>query len=418
VIAALIVAVAIQTGEPAQATQERVTEIRVQGNATLSDSDVIAMTGVTAGTVLEKDGIAAIETKLRESGRFDSVEVRKRYRTLPMDEVALLVIVHEKPGLSPTGEPPGVMKQFIRRRMFFPIFDYEDGYGLTYGMRTTFRDVFGKQKRISVPLSWGGTRQAAVEVDGTFKSGPFTRLIGSFGIAQRENPHYEIADRRTTLAGRAERRLFGRLTLGAGADTTQVTFEPSHDDFWSGGADVTLDTRNDPAYPTNAVFASAGWTRLNAIGATRALWSSPDIDRYRVEARGYKRLYGQVIGAVRARYDEASAPLPLYEQFLLGGTTLRGLDAGEFVGDKRFIWSAEVRAPLSSPLSGGKLGLKAFLDGGAVAPYGAKLSDQKMYRGAGGGLFMGWAFIQLHFDVAQSLDKRGTHFQFGTSFTF
>jgi hypothetical protein len=53
-----------------------------------------------------------------------------------------------------------------------------------------------------------------------------------------------------------------------------------------------------------------------------------------------------------------------------------------------------------------------------VAPHGARLEDQHMYRGAGGGLFMTFSVVQLHFDVAHSLDNRGTHFHFGTSFTF
>jgi len=412
VIAALLVALAVQ------ASQERIAEIRVHGNATISDDAVIALAGIAPGAMLDAGGTDAIEKKLRDSGRFDEVQVRKRYRTLAMDEVAIVLLVHEKQGVSPTGQAPSAMKRFRSRLMFFPILDYDDGYGWTYGGRTTIVDVLGKGTHVSVPLSWGGTRKATVEADHTFRSGPLTRLTGSFGVVQRENPHFEIDDRRTTLSGRAERRLFNRLTLGAEAADSRVTFEPSHDRFWSGGADVTLDTRNDPGFPSDAVLASAAWTRLNAVGATRALWATPGIDFYRVEARGYKRLFRQVVGAVRAQYDSASAPLPPYEQFLLGGSTLRGLHAGELAGDRRLIWGAEVRAPFSSPLSGGRIGVKAFLDGGTVALYGAKLGDDKMYRGAGGGLFMTFSVVQLHFDVAHSLDNLGTHFHFGTSFTF
>jgi outer membrane protein assembly factor BamA len=302
--------------------------------------------------------------------------------------------------------------------MFFPIVDYDDGYGWTGGMRTTLVDMLGKRTHISIPLSFGGTTQAAVEVDRTFRSGPLTRLTGSFGLLERENPHFEIDDHRTTVSGRAERRLFKVLTLGADASRSRVTFDPSEDRFWSGGADVTLDTRNDPGFPSDAVLGGVSWSRLNAVGATRSLWSSASIDRYGVQARGYKRLFGQWILAGRAQYDSASAALPAYEQYLLGGTLLRGLDAGEFVGDTRLLWGSELRVPFSSPLSGGRIGFNVFIDGGAVAPYGAKIGDQKMYRGAGGGLFMTFQVLQLHFDVAQSLDKRGTHFHFGTSFTF
>jgi len=410
-----------QPGRPdlsGPAAQERIGEIRVHGNATMSDAAVIALTGVAPGATLEPDGIDTIAKKLRDSGRFDEVEVKKAYRTLAMDEVALLVIVHEKPGVSPTGEPPSALKKLRSRLMFFPIIDYEEGYGWTLGGRTTIVDVFNKGTHVSVPLSWFATKRAAVEADHTFQGGPLTRLTGSFGIAQRENPHYAIDDQRTTLSGRAERRLFDTLTLGAEAGGTHVTFEPSHDRFWSGGADVTFDTRNDPGYPSDAVFASAAWTRLNAIGDTRASWSRPGIDRYRLDGRVYKRLFRQTLGAARVQYDTASSALPPYEQFLLGASTLRGIDAGTFAGDKRLIWGVEIRQPITSPLSGAKLGLKAFLDGGTVGAYGVKLSDQPLYRGVGGGLFVNLSIVQLHFDVAHSLDGRGTNFHFGTGFTF
>ena len=423
-IAALFVALALQDAgseRPVQQqppAQERIAEIRVHGNTTLTDEDVIKLSGITTGEVVDDSSLTAIEKRLRDSGRFDVVTVRKLYRNLAMDQVAVLLRVHEIAGLSPAGQPPGPMKRLWTKTMPFPILNYDDGYGWTYGMRTTFVNIGRKDTHVSVPLSWGGTREAAVQVDNTFKSGPLTRLTGSFGISQRENPHYEIDDRRTTLSGRAERRLFNRLTLGGEAASSKVTFTPSEDRFWTGGADVTIDTRNDPSFPTHAIYASAAWNRLNAIGGTRTLWSSPAIDRYKVEARGYQRLFGQTIGVVRAQYDGASAPLPAYEQFLLGGSLLRGLDAGELAGDKRFLWGAEVRVPFSSPLSTGRIGFNVFLDGGAVAPYGAQIADQPMYRGAGGGLFMTFSVIQLHFEVAQSLDKRGTHFHFGTRFTF
>ena len=425
-IAVLLVAIALQgAGQdvrrpdvPGPATEERIAEIRVHGNTKLSDGDVIKLSGAATGDAADDSSLAAIEKTLRDTGRFDVVKVKRLYRDMAMSEVALVLTVHEIPGLSPTGQPPGPMKRLWTKTMPFPIVDYDDGYGWTYGMRTTFVNIGRKETHVSVPLSWGGTRQAVVRVDSSFKSGPFTRLTGSYGVVQRENPHYEIADRRTSVSGRAERRLFGTLALGAEAESTRVTFQPSEDRFWSTGADVTLDTRNDPSFPTYAFLGSVAWNRLNATGETRTFWSRPSIDRYKVEARAYRRIFRQAIGAVRAQYDEASSTLPAYEQYLLGGSLLRGLDAGELAGDKRFLWGAELRVPFSSPLSNGRIGFNVFLDGGTVAPYGAKIADQRMYQGAGAGLFMTFWAIQLHFEGAQSLDKRGTHFHFGTRFTF
>ena len=90
---------------------ETISEVRVHGNATLSDAAVIQLAGVTIGSPLDASGIAAIEKRLRDSGRFDNVQVRKRYRTLAMDQVSLLLVVHERPGISPTGAPPSIARR-------------------------------------------------------------------------------------------------------------------------------------------------------------------------------------------------------------------------------------------------------------------------------------------------------------------
>ena len=412
-IAALLVALAVASP---QAPVEKIAEVRVHGNATLNDAAVIALAGVTVGTELAPDGLEAIERRLHDSGRFDSVQVRKRYRTLAMDEVALLLIVHERPGLSKTGEPPGAMKKLRSQVMLFPILRYDDGYGFTYGMHTAIVGPLGRDTRISVPLSWGGTRRAALEVDRTFKAGPLTRLTGRYGITQRENPFYDIADRRTELNVRAERRLFGAVILGADAGRTNLTFEPEHDQFWSTGADVALDTRRDPSYPIDAVFARAAWNRLHPAGGT--VFAASSLDEYRFDVRGFKRLYGQTVIAVRAEYDTASAPLPAYEDWLLGGSSVRGLAAGTFAGDQRLLWSAEVRIPFTSRLNIGRTGFNVFVDGGRVAAHGEAIGRATEYRGAGAGLFINAAVLNVNFEVASSLDGRGTRFRFGTGFSF
>jgi len=394
---------------------ETISEIRVHGNATLSDDKVIELAGVSLGAPIDAAAIDTIAKRLRDSGRFDDVEVRKRYRNLAMDEVSLLLVVHERPGISPTGEPPSIARQIRSRLMFLPIFHYDDGYGWTYGARTSVVDVIGKGVRVSAPLSWGGTRRAAVEADRTFKGGPFTRVSGSFGVAQRENPHYEIDDRRTSLDARVERRLFRMVTLGADVERTLITFAPLDETFWTTGADASLDTRRDPSYPVDAILARATWNRLHPSGISSF---NAAIDRYQIDTRGYKRLFHQNVLALRAEYDTASAPLPPYEQWLLGGSSVRGTPAGEFVGDKRLILAAELRVPFSSPLSTGRTGFNLFMDAGATAPYGERLADQHRYRGVGGGLWLTLPLVNLNLDVAHSLDGQGTRVHFGTGFSF
>jgi outer membrane protein assembly factor BamA len=389
---------------------ETISEIRVHGNATLDDDEVIRLSGAAVGAPLAPGGIDAIARRLRDSGRFDEVQVRKRYRTLEMDDVALVLLVHERPGVRADGTMTSPMHRFVKRLMFLPILTYDDGYGWTYGARTSIVNALGWGGRISAPLTWGATRRAAVETERTFTHGPLTRVLGSYGIAQRENPHFNVDDRRVELSGRVERRLLGWLTLGADAARTNIKFGGAPDDFWTTGADVAFDTRRDPAFPSDAVFLGTGWNRLH-VGSTHT-------NRYRADGRGYKRVVGQSVVAVHAQYDTADAPLPAYEQWLLGGSELRGTPAGALAGDKRFLTSAELRVPFSSPLSTGRTGFTVFVDAARTAPFDQPLSDQHTYSGAGAGVFLVVPFITLNFSVAHSFDHYGTRVHFATGFSF
>jgi outer membrane protein assembly factor BamA len=412
VIAVLLLAALTATAQP---QAENIAEIRVHGNATLNDDAVLKLAGVAVGGSLDAGGTEAIEKRLKDSGRFDEVQVRKRYRTLAMDDVALVLLVHERPGLSATGEPPSTLRRIRNRLMFFPILKYEDGYGFTYGGRPAIVDALGKGTRVSFPLSWGGTREAAVEVDRTFKSGPLTRLTGAFGLSQRENPHFLVDDRRTDATVRVERRLFNLVTLGGELGRTDVQFLPTRDSVWTSNADATIDTRRDPSFPSDAVLASVTWSRLNPIGAASF---GDGIDRYRFDARGFKRLVGQAVIAGRVEYDKASAPLPQYEQWLLGGSSLRGVKPGAYAGDQRLLWSAELRVPFSSPLSVGRVGFNVFMDGGSTAPFGTDIADEPRHKSGGAGLFLISALLQLNFEVSHSFDGKSNRFHFGTGFSF
>ena len=114
--------------------------------------------------------------------------MRKRYRSLTdATDVAIVLLVHERPGTISAG---GVIRRSSRpfgqvgdRLMFLPIINYSDGYGFTYGGRISAKDTLGMGERLSVPLTWGGTRRAALEIDRTFKSGPLTRV----GIEHRRS---------------------------------------------------------------------------------------------------------------------------------------------------------------------------------------------------------------------------------------
>ena len=154
-------------------------------------------------------------------------------------------------------------------------------------------------------------------------------------------------------------RAAGPIRAGATVGWQRVSLRRLDDDLTTVGADVAFDTRLDPVLPRNAVFASAAWERVD-------FEAGDGIHRTRLDARGYLGVYP----AERRRRcaslrEDANRPLPPYLKSLLGGwSSLRGFKAGSFVGDTMVAGSIELRIPLTTPLSVGKLGISLFADTG------------------------------------------------------
>jgi hemolysin activation/secretion protein len=103
---------------------------------------------------------------------------------------------------------------------------------------------------------------------------------------------------------------------------------------------------------------------------------------------------------------------------VLGGTaSLRGFRAGTAVGDTLVGTSLEVRVPLSSPLSVGKVGVNAFIDAAAVYPKGQRLADQELRRGVGAGIWFSAAIVRLNLVVAHGVGG-STRAHLATAFAF
>jgi hypothetical protein len=404
--------------DDAQPPVETIREIRVHGNASLTDADVLKLAGVAVGDPLAGDSEKAIEKRLKDSDRFETVEVRKRYRSLddPTD-VALVLVVHERPGVrSAEGGGativPGPLRRITSRLMFFPILGYSDGYGFTYGGRVSSVDLLGIGERLSVPLTWGGTKRAALEFERTFKRGPLTRIFSSIGVWNRENPHFDIDDQRVELTARAERQFAQIVRVGVNASRSAVDFGQLNDRLWTFGTDAVLDTRGDPAFPGNAILLGAGWSQLNVRGLDR-------INRYQTDTRGYLRVVRQAVVAGRVQYFNTDATLPPYERLLLGGSSnLRGFRTGTFDADRLLITSAELRVPITSVLHNAKLGVTIFMDAAKAADFDASLRDASWHRGAGAGLFIIAPLVKINFDIAHGLNGGGTRLNLGTGFSF
>jgi outer membrane protein assembly factor BamA len=405
----------------AQSSGEVIAEVRVHGNYATPDAEVLRLAGITIGDALQPDTLTLVAKRLRASGRFPHVEVRKRYRSLTdTQQVVLILLVQELPLASANAPPiPPFLRPFRRMQgsmQFLPIINFADGYGFTYGLRTSFANPLGANSQISVPLSLGANRRAALEVNKSFDSGVVHRLEGGVSASVRENPFFREDDGRRQIWGRAERVLGGPVKVGGGIGLTHVNFDTQHDTFATYGADVTVDTRRDPIFPRDAVYARIGWDALHFTGTAGSV--KPTINRLQTDARGYLGFIGQSVVSVRARYDTADGPLPPYEQWLLGGSTsLRGFRTGSFAGDTRALAGVELRVPLSSPLGIARMGLSVFGDSGTVYDHGARLKDADFHQGAGAGVFLLAPFLQMNLDVAYGFGNRlRVHFTTGFQF--
>ena len=397
---------------PAQTPPGVVAEVRVHGNHTTPDADILAIVGEVVGKPATDALLAEVGGRLEKSGRFDGVEVRKRFRSIDNpDDILLMIVVDEVPGITDQDLTPGPLKKLRSSGMFLPILHSEDGYGFTYGMRVSFVNRLGPRSRVSFPLTWGGERQARAELERTFTRGPIARLSAIGGVGRRENPHFEIGDARTGFHARAESTAQRWLRFGAGAGLEDVEFGDMRDRIVRAGGDITVDTRVDPAFPRNAVHATFGLERLS-FDASRA-------NRRTADVRAYVGLIGQTVLAVRGLSVTASAPIPDFEQSLLGGAAnMRGFDAGYQAGDNIAAASAELRIPVTSPMSVGRFGIKAFVDAGTAYAHGLKLNDQHLDRGYGGGAYLHLTILSLSLDVARGHETGKYRWHFGMGVTF
>jgi outer membrane protein assembly factor BamA len=397
------------TAAPASAqAPERIAEIRVHGNHTTPDADILGLAALSLGESATDVHLADAERRLRESGRFAGIEVRRRYRSIAdPSEILVIVVVDEHDAVSADDLTPGPLARVRSASMWLPILAYTDGYGLTYGARVSFVKPFGERSRISVPATWGGERKAAAEAEYRFD-----RFVarGSASISRRMNPHFDVPDLRRDVAAQVERSLTPWLRAGAVGRVGPVTFGNERSWHQAAGAQLTLDTRSDPTFPRNAVHAVVGIDRIG-FGEGSAARTSADV-------RGYAGIGGSTVLAVRGALSRVSGPLPPSEQMLLGGgATLRGYRAGHRAGDGLVLLSTEVRVPLISPLNVGRFGVKGFVDVGTTWNADERLGDQRFDRGIGGGVYFGATAITANVDVGwpETGDPR-VHVALGVSF--
>ncbi len=405
-IAAAALVMPVQAPE---AAPEVVASVQIHGNNATPDADILALAGVAVGDPFTPALLADVRQRLLASRRFEDATVLKRYASIAdPSRIAIVILINERPvrveaSRTPGGPPRIVRRGWLRNLMVLPILSAEDGYGVTYGARLAYVEPLGGGSRLSIPLTWGGSRQAGAEIERTFQSGPITRVQAGASIGRTHNPAFDADDSRRRTWVRAE-RAFGPLLAGGQVDWARVSYDGAIDHLRSAGADVTFDTRVDPALPRNAVFARASWTRTMIDG--------DPVDRRSVEARGYLGLVGQTVLVGRAAFDDSSGPLPPYLQTLLGGwSSLRGYRAGAFAGDTVVSSSLELRVPLSSPLHVARTGVSVFVDAGEACRDEQRIADQPMHVGVGAGVWATATVVRLGVSVAHGIGA-GTRVNF------
>lgn len=408
---ALIASLLAAVPAAAQPASDVIVQIRVHGNHTTPDAIVLALVALEVGAPATDAALEAAQARVEQSGRFAAVEVRRRMASLTDPaQIMVVVMVTERAGVSEDDLTPGLIRRIRAAGLWLPVLTYEDGHGVTYGARATFVDLFGPRTRVSMPLTWGGERRASAEAERTFASGPISRVVATGGVSRRVNPFDEIADTRVGLTLRAEHAFQTWVRIGGHVRRERVSFEGRGQDLSAFGMDFIVDTRIDPSFPRNAVYTLLTFERMafsDAFASTR--WT--------LDARGYLGLPGSSVLAVSGQATRADQPLPRYEKALLGGATnLRGTPAGMAAGDSLAAISAELRVPITSPLSVGRFGVKAFVDAGAVWNVRESMTDQPFRRGVGAGVFFGVAALTMNVDVGRSEGQTRWHAGLGLAF--
>ncbi|MYK89615.1 MAG: FtsQ-type POTRA domain-containing protein, partial [Acidobacteria bacterium] len=129
----------------AQVPPETIVDLRIHGNHTMPDAEVLALAGVAVGDVVDEVAVDAVTERLEASGRFEEVEVRKRYRSLTAtDRIALIIVVRERPRASVRSPVLRSLARLAEQSMWLPVLRYDEGYGVSYGARFSLVDVLGK----------------------------------------------------------------------------------------------------------------------------------------------------------------------------------------------------------------------------------------------------------------------------------
>ena len=381
--------------------QETIDVIKVHGLVEISEADAIAMTGVKAGEQYTDATLAEVKQRLLSSGKFSSVEVLKRYRSITdFSKVSLVIMVAEK-------------QSFFNQFMYLPVAGFGENGKFVYGGFIGATDLFGLGEHTTMPVIMEGDNINMLGIMTHFDSeGPlFNRITLSAMKSVSENQHFELDDERT-FANISLARRVGPLFIKANGGYEEVKFSQLEDEYLTYGLMANIDTRKDVLLPSDALFLGFNWQRYDDRN------SDMNYDIYSFDARGFKGLIGRSLIGGQLLYQKSNELLPDYFRPYLGGTSrLRGYDEGSFLGDQFYLATAEIRVPVTSKGSTNLIGFHAFYNVGKIAFHDEDLWDSELKKGAGVGGFWFWNGFGIRLDIASDLDGEYTA-HLGSEFTF
>jgi len=174
------------------------------------------------------------------------------------------------------------------------------------------------------------------------------------------------------------------------------------------------DTRDDPLDPMRGEHAT-----LSVEAAMSALGGNFDFQKYEFD---YARFFPVTTGTVivgHVHVGAASGPLPIQEQYYLGGqSTLRGYAAGRFRGDEMVLLTGEYHFPLSNlPFMHTFTGISTivFADAGDTEPFGTGFNfNVKTDYGVGLSIKTGFGPFRLDYGIS----GEGSQLWISTGVTF
>ena len=306
--------------------------------------------------------------RLRKTGRFDQVDVLKRFASIEdPSRITVVIVVNEGPVRIDVPDDPE-SSAADRQASWHHDRDGDADSRRRGRVRTHLwcacvvcrRDWSARPCVAAAELGWreaSGRRVRPAIHFGAAVRGCRPALASS-GFTTRD---FDLDDTRRRAWARAE-RVVGPVRMGGTAEWQRVSFAGSEDDVRSGGVDVTLDTRRDPQMPRNAVLASASWTRLS-------FRSGGDVNRTRARRREATSASSArpCSSSVRSWKTPAGRCRPPSSRFSAARRICA--DSGRESRPATRWWPGRWSSaiPLSSPISVGRFGVNAFVDTGAVS---------------------------------------------------